>query len=62
MSVFELVVRHFAFDDPGIGAGAAHGQQFVQDFSSDVLRLGDGLRGKNRGGLRWFGELPEVIG
>ncbi|WP_192831015.1 hypothetical protein [Mycobacterium sp. UM_Kg27] len=63
ISVFALVARHFAFDHSGVGAGAAHGQQFVQDFGVDVgLRVGDGLRGKNRDGLRWFCELPGVIG
>ena len=63
MEVFELVARHFAFDDPGIGAMAAQGQQLAQDFGGDAgLRVGDGLRGKNPGGLRSFCELPGVIG
>lgn len=61
--VFELVTRHFAFDHPGIGAGATKGQQFTQYFGGNAgLRVGDGLRGKNRRGLRWFCELPVVNG
>lgn len=63
MGVFELVARHFALDDPGVGAGAAPGKKLVQDFGGDAgLRIADGLRGKNRRGLRWFCELPGVIG
>lgn len=63
VGVFELVARHFAFDDPGVGARAARGQRFAQDFGGDTgFGVADGLRGKNRGGLRWFGGLPEVIG
>jgi hypothetical protein len=63
MSVFELVARHFAFDDAGIGAGTARGQEFVEDFGGDTgLRVCDGLRGKNPGGLRWSCGLPVVIG
>ena len=63
VSVFELVVRHLAFDDPRIGAWAARGEQFVEDLGGDAeVRVAEGLRGKNRGGLRWFGERPAVIG
>jgi hypothetical protein len=63
MGVFELVARHFAFDDSGIGARTADRQQFAQDFGGDTgFRVGDDLRGKNRGGLRSFCGLPEVIG
>ena len=63
VGVFELVVRHLAFDDPRIGAWAARGEQLVEDFGGDAgFGVGDRLRGKNRGGLRWFGERPAVIG
>ena len=63
VSVFELVVRHLAFDDPRIGAWAAHGEQLVEDFGGDGdFRVADRLRGKNRGGLRWFGGRPAMIG
>ena len=47
VSVFELVVRHLAFDDPRIGAWAAHGEQLVEDFGGDAdFRVADRLRGK----------------
>ena len=63
MGVFELVARHFAFDDPGDWREGGAGQQLAQDFGGDAgLRVGDDLRGKNPGGLRSFGELPGVIG
>lgn len=42
MGVFELVARHFAFDDPGIGARAAQGQQLAQDFGLFVMKRGSG--------------------
>lgn len=63
VGVFELVVGHFAFDDPRIGAGAARGEQLVENFGGDAdFRVADRLRGKNRGGLRLFGGRPGVIG
>lgn len=63
VGVFELVARHLAFDDPRIGPWAALGEQFVEDFSGDgVVGVIEGLRGKNPGGWRSFGERPGVIG
>ena len=63
VGVFELVARHLAFDDAWIGAWPARGQQFVRDFGGDAdFRVVDGLRGKNPGGWRSFGERPGVIG
>ena len=63
VGVFELVARHFAFDDARVGARAAPREEFVQDFGGDAdFRVADDVRGKNRGGLRWFGARPEVIG
>ena len=63
VGVFELVARHFSFDDPRIGAGAANGQQFVQDFGGDAsVGVVEGVRGKNPGGSRWFAERPVVSG
>ena len=63
VGVFELVARHLAFDDPRIRAWAALGQQLVEDFGGDTdFRVVDGLRGKNPGGWRSFGERPGVIG
>ena len=63
VGVFELVVGHFAFDDPRIGAWAARGEQLVENFGGDAdFRVADRLRGKNRGGLRSFGGRPGVIG
>jgi len=63
VGVFELVVRHFAFDDSRVGARAARGEQLMEDFGGDAdFGVADHLRGKNQGGLQWFGGLPEVIG
>lgn len=63
VGVFELVARHFAFDDAGVGARAPSGQQLAEDFGGDAgFGVSDGLGGKNRRGLRWFCELPVVIG
>ena len=63
VGVFELVVRHFAFDDSRVDARAARGEQLMQDFGGDAhFGVPDHVRGKNRGGLRLFGGLPEVIG
>jgi len=63
VGVFELVVRHFAFDDSRVGARAARGEQLMEDFGGDTdFGVADHLRGKNQGGLQWFGGLPEVIG
>jgi hypothetical protein len=63
VGVFELVVGHFALDDPRIGAGTARGEQLVEDFGGDAdFRVADRLSGKNRGGLRSFGGRPAGIG
>lgn len=63
VGVFELVVRHFAFDDTWIGARATSGQELVEDLGGDAdFRVDYGLRGKNPGGLRSFGERPGGIG
>src|SRR6516165_9652424 len=63
VGVFELVVRHVAFDDSRVGARAARGEQLMEDFGGDAdFGVADHLRGKNQGGLQWFGGLPEVIG
>ena len=63
VGVFELVARHLAFDDAGISAWAALGEQRVQDFGGDAdFRVVDRLRGKNPGGWRSFGERPGGIG
>jgi hypothetical protein len=60
---FELVVRHFAFDHTGIGAGTAPWEQLVQNFSGDAdFGVAKDVRGKNPGGWRWFGERPGGIG
>ena len=62
VGVFELVVGHFAFDDPRIGAWASYGEQLVEDFGGDAdFRVTDRLRGKNRRGLQSFGGRPGVI-
>ena len=61
--VIELAVRHFAFDDSCAGARAAGGEQLMEDFGGDAhFGVADHVGGKNRGGLRLFGGLPEVIG
>ncbi len=61
--VFELVARHFAFDDAGIGARSALWEHLVEDFGGDAeLCIADDLRGENPGGLRSFGERPGGIG
>jgi len=63
VGVFELVVGHFAFDDPRIGAWATRGEQFVEDFGGDALVRGaEDVRGKNRGGSRWCAERPVGTG
>jgi hypothetical protein len=63
VGVFELVVRHFAFDDARVDAGAAPREELVENFGGDAeLRVVDGVRGKNPGGLRSFGERPGGIG
>ena len=63
VGVFELVARHLAFDDAWVGTRAASGEELVQDLCGDAdLRVADGLRGKNPGGLRSFGERPGGIG
>ena len=63
VGVFELVAGHLSFDDARVGAWAACGQQLVEDFGGDArFRVPDDLRGKNRGGLRSFGERPGVFG
>ena len=63
VGVFELVVRHFAFADSRVGARAARGEQLMEDFGGDAhFGVADHLSGKNPGGLRLFGGLPEVIG
>jgi hypothetical protein len=63
LGVFELVARHLAFDDARIGAGAASGKEAVEDLGGNAdFGVDDDVRGKNRGGLRSFGERPGGIG
>lgn len=61
--MFDVVDRHFPFDDARVGAGTSGGQEFVQDFCGDaVVGVGQGVRGKNPGGWRWYAERPGVSG
>ena len=63
VGVFDLVDGHLAFDDSRVGAGSSGGQEFVQDLGGDApVGVGECLRGKNPGGLRWFAERPGGIG
>lgn len=62
VAVFDLIDRHLALDDSRVGAGSSGWQEFMQDFAGDAsVRVGQGLRGKNPGGLRSFAERPGGI-
>jgi hypothetical protein len=59
VGVFDLVDGHLAFDDSGVGTVAAGREEFVEDLHGDALAgVGEGVRGKNPGGWRWFAERP----
>lgn len=63
VGVFDLVDRHLSFDDARVCAGVSGGEQFVQDLGGDAsVGVGEGVRGKNPGGWRWFAERPGVSG
>lgn len=62
MWVFDLVDRHFPFDDAGVCAVGSGRQEFVEDLLGDCLAcVCEGVRGKNPGGWRWFAERPGGI-
>jgi hypothetical protein len=62
VGVFDLVDGHFAFDDSRVGAVGSGGEQLGEDFVGDgVAGVGEGVRGKNPGGWRWFAVRPGGI-
>jgi len=63
VGVFDVVDRHFPFDDARVGAGTSGGEEFVQDFGGGaVVGVGEGVRGKNPGGWLWYAERPGASG
>ena len=59
VEVFDLVDRHLPFDDSGVGSVGAGREEFGEDLVGDaVAGVGEGVRGKNPGGWRWFAERP----
>ena len=59
VGMFDLVDGHFAFDDTRVGSVGAGGEQLVEDLVGDAVAcVGEGFRGKNPGGWRWFAERP----
>lgn len=60
--MFDLVDGHLSFDDSGVGAVGAGREQLGEDLVGDgVVGVGEGVRGKNPGGWRWFAVRPGVI-
>lgn len=63
VGVFDVVDRHFSFDDAWVGAGTSGRKEFVQDFGCGaVAGVSEGVRGKNPGGWLWYAERPGASG
>ena len=63
VGMFDLVDRHFPFDDARVGAGPSGGEEFVEDLGGGAMvSVGEGVRGKNPGGWRWCAERPGASG